>query len=143
MFGLSFLAVAVLAVGSVQQADDAALLEDLIRKTLGEDMTCLRKGDPVILDEYVFLFRRLPVAFGCTRNSSLPLYGAASTDIVKPAVDRLPESVFNELFCERLAADCGIDAARCDVVRFGRETCYRTVRYDRYAAGVFRPAEVP
>lgn len=64
----------------------------------------------------------------------LPLYGAASTDIVKPAVDRLPESVFNELFCERLAADCGIDAARCDVVRFGRETCYRTVRYDRYAA---------
>lgn len=51
MFGLSLLAVAVLAVGSVQQADDAALLEDLIRKTLGEDIACLRKGDPVILDE--------------------------------------------------------------------------------------------
>ena len=62
----------------------------------------------------------------------LPLFGAASTDIIKPGVTRLPDSVCNELFCQRLAAACGLDAAACDVVRFGRETCYRTVRFDRY-----------
>lgn len=63
---------------------------------------------------------------------ALPLYGAASTDIVKPAASRLPESVFNEMFCQRLASCCGIDAAECDIVRFGNETCYRTIRFDRY-----------
>jgi len=63
---------------------------------------------------------------------ALPLFGAASTDILKPAVARLPESIANELFCQRLAQACGLDAAACDVLSFGKEKCYRTVRFDRY-----------
>ena len=72
------------------------------------------------------------IARVCDGHLVLPLFGAASTDIIKPAVMRLPESVCNELFCQKLAAACGLDAAACDVVRFGRESCYRTVRFDRY-----------
>lgn len=72
------------------------------------------------------------IARVCDGALVLPLYGAASTDIVKPSAQRLSESVFNEFFCQRLAAACGLDAAKCDIVRFGSETCYRTVRFDRY-----------
>jgi len=71
----------------------------------------------------------------CDGHLVLPLFGAASTDIIKPAVARLPESVFNEFFCQRLASACGLDAAMCDVLTFGREKCYRTVRFDRYLEG--------
>lgn len=62
----------------------------------------------------------------------LPLFGAASTDIVKPAASRLPGSVFNECFCQQLAAACGLNAATSRIVRFGDEICYHTIRFDRY-----------
>jgi serine/threonine-protein kinase HipA len=45
---------------------------------------------------------------------SLPLGGAPSTHILKPAVERFAGVVFNEAFCMRLAAVAGLPAAKVE-----------------------------
>ena len=61
----------------------------------------------------------------------LPLHGTPSTHIIKPNIERFPESVFNEWFCMRLSKACGFDTADCNIVTFDGEPFYVTVRYDR------------
>ena len=46
----------------------------------------------------------------------LPLKGTPSTHIIKPGIERFPESVFNEFYCMRLAAACGLETAPCDIL---------------------------
>ena len=72
----------------------------------------------------------------CVRNGqiSLPLYGTPSTHIIKPAIPNFPDSVFNELFCMRLAAKCGIPAAECDILTLNGEPFYIATRFDRETA---------
>ena len=69
----------------------------------------------------------------CIRNGkiSLPLYGTPSTHIIKPAIPNFPDSVFNEFFCMRLAAKCGIPAAECDILTLNGEPFYTVTRFDR------------
>ena len=45
---------------------------------------------------------------------SLPLGGAPSTHILKPAVERFAGVVFNEAFCMKLAAAVGLPAAKVE-----------------------------
>ena len=61
----------------------------------------------------------------------LPLDGAPSTHIVKPGAADFPESVVNELFCQRLAGKLGVRAAEASVVVIGAERYYVTRRFDR------------
>jgi serine/threonine-protein kinase HipA len=62
---------------------------------------------------------------------SLPLGGAPSTHILKPAVERFTGVVFNEALCMRLAAAVGLPAARVDI-RTVEDLEYLLVeRYDR------------
>ena len=61
----------------------------------------------------------------------LPLDGTPSTHIVKPAAADFPESVANELFCQRLADRLGVRAAEASVVVIGGERYYVTRRFDR------------
>ena len=72
----------------------------------------------------------------CVRNGkiSLPLYGTPSTHIIKPAIPNFPDSVFNEFFCMRLAAKCGIPAAECDILTLNDEPFYAVSRFDRETA---------
>lgn len=63
----------------------------------------------------------------------LPLNGTPSTHIIKPGIDRFPESVYNEYFCMRLSTLCGFDTATCEIVRIGDADYYVTERYDREA----------
>jgi serine/threonine-protein kinase HipA len=72
----------------------------------------------------------------CVRNGkiSLPLYGTPSTHIIKPAIPNFPDSVFNEFFCMRLAAKCGIPAAECDILTLNGEPFYTVSRFDRETA---------
>ena len=63
----------------------------------------------------------------------LPLYGAASTHIVKPGMDRCEQSVENECFCQRLAAKAGLSAAGSSVLPVKGRRYYVTERYDRKA----------
>lgn len=69
----------------------------------------------------------------CVRNGkiSLPLYGTPSTHIIKPAIPNFPDSVFNEFFCMKLAAKCGIPAAECDILTLNGEPFYTVTRFDR------------
>ena len=62
---------------------------------------------------------------------SLPLGGAPSTHILKPAVERFAGVVFNEAFCMRLAAASGLPAAEAEIRRVEDVEYLLVERYDR------------
>jgi serine/threonine-protein kinase HipA len=62
---------------------------------------------------------------------SLPLGGAPSTHILKPAVERFAGVVFNEAFCMRLAAGTGLSAAKAEIRRVEDVEYLLVERYDR------------
>lgn len=66
---------------------------------------------------------------------ALPLYGAPSTHIIKPAVERLHDSVANECFCQKLAQEIGLSAADSGILGIGDSSYYWTKRFDRIYDG--------
>jgi serine/threonine-protein kinase HipA len=62
---------------------------------------------------------------------SLPLGGAPSTHILKPAVERFAGVVFNEAYCMRLAAAVGLSVARTEIRRVEDVEYLLVERYDR------------
>ncbi|MEN3974299.1 type II toxin-antitoxin system HipA family toxin [Emcibacter sp. SYSU 3D8] len=64
----------------------------------------------------------------------LPINGAASTHILKPANDRLYASVANELMCMRLASAVGIPTPEAAFGRAGDQRYLLVRRYDRSIA---------
>jgi len=63
---------------------------------------------------------------------SLPLYGTPSTHSIKPEIPIYPNSIFNELFCMRLADSVGFPAPCCELLTVGGKLYYCVERYDRY-----------
>jgi serine/threonine-protein kinase HipA len=61
----------------------------------------------------------------------LPLGGAPSTHILKPAVERFDGVVFNEALCMRLAAEAGLPAASVETINVNGIDCLLVERYDR------------
>lgn len=61
----------------------------------------------------------------------LPLYGTPSTHIIKPPADGFEDSVHNEYFCQRLAAEIGLSASRAEILELGGGLYYAAERYDR------------
>lgn len=61
----------------------------------------------------------------------LPLYGTPSTHIIKPSANGFDDSVLNEYFCQRLAAEVGLSASRAGLITLGGELYYVSERYDR------------
>ena len=69
----------------------------------------------------------------------LPLHGTPSTHIIKPGIERFPESVYNEHFCMKLSSRCGFDTADCEILRVADVDYYVTRRFDRESSdGVVR-----
>jgi serine/threonine-protein kinase HipA len=62
---------------------------------------------------------------------SLPLGGAPSTHILKPAVERFAGVVFNEAFCMKLAAAVGLPVAKAEIRRVEDVEYLLVERYDR------------
>jgi serine/threonine-protein kinase HipA len=62
---------------------------------------------------------------------SLPLGGAPSTHILKPAVDRFAGVVFNEAFCMSLAAAAGLPTAKVETRTVEGLEYLQVERYDR------------
>jgi serine/threonine-protein kinase HipA len=62
---------------------------------------------------------------------SLPLGGAPSTHILKPAVERFAGVVFNEAYCMRLAAAVGLPVAKTEIRRVDDIEYLLVERYDR------------
>ncbi len=61
----------------------------------------------------------------------LPLNGTPSTHIIKPGIERFPESVYNECYCMKLAKACGLRVAECDILKINGVEYYVVERYDR------------
>ena len=61
----------------------------------------------------------------------LPLGGAPSTHILKPAVERFEGVVFNEALCMKLAAEAGLPAASVETRNVEGIDCLLVERYDR------------
>jgi serine/threonine-protein kinase HipA len=66
---------------------------------------------------------------------SLPLGGAPSTHILKPAVERFEGVVFNEALCMKLAAAVGLPAAKVEIRNIDGIEYLLVERYDRSARG--------
>ncbi len=62
---------------------------------------------------------------------SLPLGGAPSTHILKPAVERFAGVVFNEAYCMKLAAAVGLPVAKTEIRRVEEVEYLLVERYDR------------
>ena len=62
---------------------------------------------------------------------ALPLYGAASTHVVKPGMSICRDSVANECFCQRLASRLGMSAAKASMLDVKGNAYYVSERYDR------------
>ena len=61
----------------------------------------------------------------------LPLYGTPSTHIIKPPADGFEDSVHNEYFCQRLAAEIGLSASKAEILELDGGLYYAAERYDR------------
>jgi serine/threonine-protein kinase HipA len=61
----------------------------------------------------------------------LPMDGAPSTHIIKPAISRFSNIVYNEAFCLNLASKIGITAAEAKVTKIGKIDSLIIKRYDR------------
>src|SRR5947208_8989776 len=61
----------------------------------------------------------------------LPLGGAPSTHILKPAIAHFDGIVFNEALCMRLAAEAGLPAARVEPRNLDGMDYLLVERYDR------------
>lgn len=64
---------------------------------------------------------------------ALPLQGAPSSHILKPAISRIDDSVANEGFCLELAAQAGLDVAHGEIRRAEDQPFLLVERYDRVA----------
>jgi serine/threonine-protein kinase HipA len=61
----------------------------------------------------------------------LPLGGAPSTHILKPAVERFEGVVFNEALCMKLASEAGLPSASVETINVNGIDCLLVERYDR------------
>ncbi len=66
-----------------------------------------------------------------SRKISIPLGGAPSTHILKPAIERFEGVVFNEAFCMRLAAAIGLHTAKVEIGNIEGIDYLLVERYDR------------
>ena len=62
---------------------------------------------------------------------SLPLFGAPSTHILKPAVEDYPDSVYNEAYSMQLAKRVGLSVAESGLMSVKGKVYYWTERFDR------------
>ena len=65
----------------------------------------------------------------------LPLYGTASTHIIKPQMAMCSDAVENECFCQCVARRMGIDAAKASILNVKANSYYASERYDRVQDG--------
>jgi len=65
------------------------------------------------------------------KKISIPLVGAPSTHILKPAIERFEGVVFNEAFCMKLARETGMNAAHAEIGQVEGIDYLLVERYDR------------
>ena len=66
---------------------------------------------------------------------ALPLNGAPSTHILKPAIAHYEDTVLNEAVCLKLAKAIGLPTAEAEILDIGGLKVLSVTRYDRYDGG--------
>ncbi len=84
---------------------------------------------------------KLPVLV-VDRRVALPLHGAPSSHILKPAIQRIEDSVHNEGFCLALARAAGLDVVEADIREAEGRPYLLVNRYDRIVGSDNRPRRV-
>jgi len=107
----------------LSDAEASSLLHDLANRPLGIDEEFRGISGAGAQDKLI----------ACVKGGHvlLPLHGTPSTHIIKPGIERFPESVFNEWFCMQLARKCGFATAEAEILTFDGCPYYVTTRYDR------------
>lgn len=91
---------------------------------------------------------KLPVVVDQAEGNSpqrigLPLFGAPSTHILKPAIEGVDGSVFNEAFCMTLAGALKLPVAPVQILRVADRQVLLVQRYDRVpSAGGLPPSRL-
>lgn len=62
---------------------------------------------------------------------ALPLHGTPSTHIIKPNIEGYKDTTYNELFCMKLAALCGLRTPNTFIKKINNIPFYVVERYDR------------
>lgn len=83
---------------------------------------------------------KLMIAFDAEGQIAIPTGSTASTHIIKPPIQGLEDSVFNEFFCMQLARDAGLPAPETRILWIKGKPYYLVARYDREAdtSGIVR-----
>ncbi|WP_207456544.1 type II toxin-antitoxin system HipA family toxin [Azospirillum sp. SYSU D00513] len=110
-----------------KRLDEADLVE-VIRRL---EERPLLAGDDGIQMSLAGAQSKVGVAKAAGGGLALPLGGAPSTFILKPAIRRFYGSTENEHFCLSLAREIGLDAARSELGIAGDEPFLLVRRYDR------------
>jgi serine/threonine-protein kinase HipA len=118
--------VAVQAVRWLDDADLVKLLAEMPRRPM-------LAGDADLRLSLAGAQDKLPVVVADERIG-LPLFGSPSTHILKPAIDGIEGSVFNEGFCMALARAMGLNAAHTEIRRVLGQPYLLVQRYDRLPA---------
>lgn len=138
-------AVTLLEQGQSPPAPDASLevrwLDDtkLIQVLDEMPLRPMRAGEDGLRLSLAGAQDKLPVVFdGDGIRIGLPLNGSPSTHILKPPIDGVDGSVFNEAFCMALAAALKLDVARTQIQTIAdaaqRRHYLLVERYDRQAS---------
>ena len=85
---------------------------------------------------------KLPVVVEGDRIG-LPMFGSPSTHILKPAIEGIEGSVFNEGFCMALARAMGLDVAPTEIRQVQGKPYLLVQRYDRLPHPQANPEQTP
>jgi serine/threonine-protein kinase HipA len=111
---------------------DNAKLAEVLRKL---PMRPLLAGEDGIRLSLAGAQTKLAVHKGTNGVLSIPLRGAPSTHILKPAVKSLHHVVFNEAFCMKLAQAVKLRTANCEIGHIEGIDYLLVERYDRRSQG--------
>ncbi|MFP5466782.1 MAG: type II toxin-antitoxin system HipA family toxin [Gammaproteobacteria bacterium] len=114
------------AVRWLDDADLLKLLADMPRRPM-------LAGDGDLRLSLAGAQDKLPVVVQGDRIG-LPLFGSPSTHILKPTIQGIEGSVYNEGFCMALARAMGLDAAPIEIRRVQGQPFLLVQRYDRLPA---------
>lgn len=117
------------AADAVRWLDDA----DLVKLLAEMPRRPMLAGDGDLRLSLAGAQDKLPVVVAGDRVG-LPLFGSPSTHILKPAIEGIEGSVFNEGFCMALARAMGLDAAPTEIRRVQGQPYLLVQRFDRLPA---------
>ena len=107
----------------LSETDLAAILKDLPKRPLMAGEEGIRLSLAGAQDKITVYYSK--------DGFAVPLNGAPSTHILKPAIEHYADTVLNEYLCLKLAGAIGLPVADADILKIGNMQVLSVRRYDR------------